>query len=412
MSTASSARPRNGDDASSMTVIMLAGAAVLAIAFGIRSIFGGVVQPLSEEFGWPREIFSMSLAIQNLVWGLAQPFFGAIADKFGDRKALWLGFACYLVGMVLSVTATTPLGHHLGTGVLVGAGISGTAFGLVLSVVGRAAPDAKRSQYLGYVSALGSLGQVAMPLLAAWLIETYDWRTMLMVMTALLLPIAFCIPFLKAPELPTSPDAPAEAPLTQVIARAFGSPSYILLTFGFFVCGFHVSFIAVHFPAFVAERCGDPALGLQALTIIGLMNIFGSLAAGQFGAWFPKPYVLSAIYALRAIAIFVFISFPITPTSVVIFAAAIGPLWLSTVPLTSGLVAVMFGPKHMATLYGFVFLSHQIGSFIGVWLGGWLYDVYGDYDLVWRAAIALGVFSALVHLPVRERPMAPAAAPA
>lgn len=408
----SATQPQPADQTHSMVVIMASGAIVLALAFGVRSVFGGMVEPLSTEFGWPREIFSTSLAIQNLVWGLAQPVFGVIADKLGDRKALWLGFGCYLLGMVLTLVGTTPMAQHLGAGVLVGAGISGTAFGLVLSVVGRAAPEAKRSQYLGYVSALGSLGQVVMPMLAAYLLKEYDWRVMIGVMTALLLPMVFFIPFLKAPELPAAAgDLPA-ASTKAMIARAFGSPSYILLNFGFFVCGFHVAFIAVHFPAFVSEMCGDPALGLQALTVIGAMNILGSLAAGQLGARFPKPYVLSAIYALRAMVIFIFISLPITPLSVLIFAAAIGPLWLSTVPLTSALVAVMFGPKHMATLYGFVFLSHQVGSFLGVWLGGWLYDAYGNYDLVWRAAIALGVFSALVHLPVRERAWAPKAAAA
>ncbi len=406
-------RTTSRDDAANMAVIIGAGAAVLALSFGVRAVFGGVLEPLSTEFGWAREVFSLSLAIQNLVWGAAQPLFGLVADRYGDRRALWIGFVCYVAGMILCVLGSTPLMQHLGAGVLVGAGVSGTAFGLVLSVVGRNAPEHKRSQYLGLVSALGSTGQVVMPLLAAWLTAEYDWRVMLWVMTALVLPMALFIPYLKTvARPPTGPaaDAAAEAGVLETLKNAFGYTSYNLLTLGFFVCGFHVAFITVHFPAFVAERCGDPALGLQAIGLVGLANIFGSLAAGHLGARFPKPYVLSAIYALRALVIFLFISFPITPTTVIIFALAIGPLWLSTVPLTSGVVAGMFGPKYMATLYGFVFFSHQIGSFLGVWLGGRLYDLYGSYDIVWWAAIGLGLLSAIVHLPVRETAYRPAAA--
>ncbi|MEO1328171.1 MAG: MFS transporter [Pseudomonadota bacterium] len=421
MSTTAAASPRDDarDHARQMAIIIGAGAAVLAISFGVRSVFGGVLEPISAQYGWSREVFSLSLAIQNLVWGAAQPLFGMIADKYGDRRALWIGFFCYLAGMILCVLGTTPLMQHLGAGVLVGAGVSGTAFGLVLSVVGRNARPERRSQALGLVSALGSTGQVAMPMLAAFLTGAYGWQTMLLVMAVLIVPMAIFIPFLKTPPeklSPSSPaeDAAAEAGVLEMLRRAFGYSSYNLLTLGFFVCGFHVAFITVHFPAFVTEACGDPALGLQAIGLVGFANIFGSLAAGHLGARFPKPYVLSTIYALRALVIFLFISFPITPTTVIIFALAIGPLWLSTVPLTSGIVAGMFGPKYMATLYGFVFFSHQIGSFLGVWLGGRLYDVYGSYDIVWWAAIALGILSAIVHLPVREAaypaPPKPAAA--
>ncbi|MEL6279551.1 MAG: MFS transporter [Pseudomonadota bacterium] len=403
MSATQHASP-SGADARSLTVILAAGALVLALSFGVRTVFGGVLDPISQEFGWPRETFSLSLAIQNLVWGLAQPFFGMIADRFGDRRALWLGFFCYLAGMVLTVLGTTPMEMHMGAGVLVGAGVAGTAFGLVLAVVGRAAPDNKRSKYLGLVAAMGSAGQAIMPILAGWLTVAYGWQAMLVVMTILILPMAFCIPFLHVKSQPSAPGAPADATILEMLKRAFGYSSYNLLVIGFFVCGFHVAFIAVHFPAFVTEMCGDPALGLQALGVVGLANIFGSLMAGYLGDRFPKPYILSAIYALRSLVIFLFITLPITPTSVMIFAVTIGMLWLSTVPLTSGLVAGMFGPKYMATLYGFVFLSHQLGSFLGVWLGGRLYDIYNSYDIVWWAAIALGIASAIVHLPIRERP--------
>ncbi len=398
-------------DVTSMTTILIAGSIILALSFGIRSIFGGIITPLSAEFGWPRETYSLSLAIQNLAWGLAQPLFGAIADRYGDRKALWLGFFCYLAGMGLAVVGMTPFAQHMGSGLLIGMGIAGTAFGIVLSVVGRAAPEAKRSQYLGYATAAGSLGQVVLPPIAAWLLTNYDWRVTLIVLTVMLLPMAVCIPFLKANAPTPGSDGEAQAAsqaqdepgLGAVLARAFGYPSYLFLTLGFFVCGFHLAFISIHFPAFVAERCGDPALGLQALTLVGATNIIGTILAGQLGAWLPKQYLLSGIYALRALVIVIFISNPITPLSVILFSLAIGPLWLSTVPLTSGLVVAMFGPKHMGTLYGFVFLSHQLGSFTGVWLGGWLYDATGSYDIVWKVAIALGVLSAIVHLPVRER---------
>lgn len=403
-------RPDRADgDSRSMTVILAAGAVVLALSFGVRTVFGGVLEPISTEFGWSRETFSLSLAIQNLFWGVAQPFFGALADKFGDRRALWLGLGCYVVGMLMTITGATPLAMHAGAGLLVGAGIAGTAFGVVLSVVGRAAPEEKRSQYLGLVVALGSTGQAVIPVVAGWLTAAYGWQAMLGVMTVLLLGIAACIPFLRAPETAAqeaaadgtaSADAP---PLFTTLGAAFESASYNLLIAGFFVCGFHLAFIAVHFPAFVNEMCGDPALGLQALGVVGLANIAGSYAAGWLAGRFPKQYLLSAIYALRALVIFLFISFPVTPFSVIVFALAIGPLWLSTVPLTSGLVAGMFGPRYMGTLWGFVFLSHQMGSFLGVWLGGRLYDLYNSYDIVWWVAIALGIASAIVHLPIREQ---------
>ena len=390
--------------------IVIAGGVVLALSFGVRSVFGGVVQPLSNElFDGRIEVFSLSIAIQNLVWGIAQPGFGMIADKYGDRRALWLGFFCYVLGMAICVLGTTPFTQHLGAGALVGMGVSGTAFGTVLAVVGRAAPEEKRTHYLGVASAIGSAGQVALPLLVSWLTEWLDWRMTLIVVTVALVPMAFCIPFLR-----TRPDAPAgkaeHIPLTRTIRQAFGHSSYTLLGAGFFVCGFHLAFITAHLPNYVQNFCVSPAsaaelraLGLQALALAGLANIFGTLFAARLGTRFPKPYVLAAIYALRAVAILVFISLPVTPVSVMIFALAMGGLWLSTVPLTSALVLTMFGPRAMGTLFGFVFLSHQLGSFAGVWLGGVFFDRYGGYDQIWYLAIALGVLSAVGHLLVRER---------
>jgi MFS family permease len=297
---------------------------------------------------------------------------------------------------------------HTGAGVLIGLGVAGTAFGLILSVVGRATPDHKRSQALGLTAAFGSLGQMLLPAISGALVDAYGWQVSLLIMTALLLPMAACIPLLKA-EVPIGNASVHDNLATGVvIRRAFGHSSYALLTMGFFVCGFHVAAIAAHFPAFVAEMCATPEgpateLGALTLSIVGLGNFVGTLIVGQLGARFPKPYLLSAIYALRAVVILVFISLPITPASVIVFSMSIGLLWLTTVPLTTGLVATMFGTRHMGTLYGFVFLSHQVGSFIGVYMGGVVYDIYGNYDAFWYASIALGIFSAIVHLPVRDR---------
>lgn len=406
-------------DGNSLTVIIAAGAFVLALSFGVRAIFGVVLDPLSESLNWPRETFAFSLALQNIVWGIGQPFFGFLADRVGDRKALWLGFFVYVAGMAISAFGLTPWAQHLGAGILVGLGVSGTAFGLVLAVVGRAAPVEKRSQALGLTAALGGLGQLVMPLVAAWLVREWDWQTAVLVCGLFLLPIAACIPLLKASIPRTAPGArPEQAamPLAQLLRVAMTHRSFLLLTAGFFVCGFHVAFIAAHFPAYVAEMCGTveggpaTALGAATISIIGGANVIGTFMAGRLGAIYPKPYVLSAIYALRALVILAFISFPVTPVSVVVFSATIGILWLSTVPLTSGLVAGMFGPANMGTLYGIVFLSHQVGSFLGVWMGGKVYDLYGNYDLIWWIGIALGVASAIVHLPVKERAWEPLAA--
>ncbi len=396
---------------SRMLPIIFAGGMILVMAFGVRAIFGGIVEPLSQElFDGKIEIFSLSIAIQNLVWGLAQPGFGLIADKFGDRRALWLGFFCYVLGLVVCALSTNAFALHLGAGILVGLGVSGTGFGIVLAVVGRAAPEEKRSYYLGIATAMGSVGQVVFPLLASWLIEWLNWRSTLMVMSGVLVSMALCIPFLKGPE-PLTLDEADCVPITQSIRLAFGYQSYWLLNVGFFVCGFHLAFITAHLPNYVQHFCVSSispeqlrALGLQALALAGFANIFGTLLASHLGNLFAKPYVLAAIYALRAVVIVIFISLPVTQVSVMIFALVMGGLWLSTVPLTSGLVLTMFGSRAMGTLFGFVFLSHQLGGFFGVWFGGVMFDRYGSYNQVWYLAIALSVFSSVIHLLIKERP--------
>lgn len=393
---------------SNATIIIAAGSVVLSLSFGVRAVFGVMLDPISETFGWSREVFSLTMAIGMLVMGLGQPFFGWIADRFGDRSALWLGFVLYLIGMVMMVYGQSPATMHWGGGVLVGLGVSGTGFGLILPVVGRAVPEEKRSQAMALTAALGSIGQMTMPALGGYLVAQFGWQNALLAFTVMLIPIAFCIPMLKA-QIPASSKTEEEMlRLGPLLKRAFGHQSYTLLTLGFFVCGFHVAFISAHFPAFVAEMCATPKgpateLGAITLSIVGLANFIGTLIVGQLGARFPKPYILSTIYAMRAVVIFVFISFPITPASVIVFSFVMGLLWLTTVPLTSALVATMFGPRYIGTLYGIVFLSHQLGSFVGVYVGGRVYDIYGNYDIIWWASIALGVLSALVHLPVRDR---------
>ena len=400
---------------SNATIIIIAGSVVLSLSFGIRAVFGVVLDPISDTFGWSREVFSLTMAIGMLVMGLGQPFFGWIADRFGDRSALWLGFVLYVIGMLMMVYGQSPATMHWGGGVLVGLGVSGTGFGLILPVVGRAVAEEKRSQAMALTAALGSIGQMTMPALGGYLVAQFGWQSALLAFTVMLIPIAICIPMLKA-QIPASNKTEEEMlRLGPLLKRAFGHQSYTLLTLGFFVCGFHVAFISAHFPAFVAEMCATPEgpateLGAITLSIVGLANFVGTLIVGQLGARFPKPYILSTIYAMRAVVIFVFISFPITPTSVIVFSFVMGLLWLTTVPLTSALVATMFGPRYIATLYGIVFLSHQVGSFIGVYVGGRVYDLYGNYDLIWWASIALGILSALVHLPVRDRAWSPAAA--
>lgn len=402
----------------SIKAIVIAGGVILALSFGVRSMFGGIVVPLSNElFGGRIEIFSLSIAIQNLVWGLAQPAFGMVADRYGDRRALWLGLACYIAGIALCILGTTPLAQHLGAGLLVGMGISGTAFGVVLAVIGRVAPVEKRGLYLGIASALGSLGQVIMPLMASWLTAWFDWRLTLIIIAAMLAPMALCIPMMRAQAEPSADrddgllDGSESRLLRQRVADAFKHPGYVFLTAGFFVCGFHLAFITAHLPNFVQHFCSASgmspeelrAYGLQALALVGFANVLGTLLATHLGGFFPKPHVLSAIYALRTLVILAFISQPITPASVMIFAFAMGMLWLSTVPLTSALVLTMFGPRTMGTLFGFVFLGHQLGSFSGVWLAGAWFDLYADYGFIWHASIALGGLSAILHLFVKER---------
>lgn len=401
-----------------ITPVLIAGCVILIVSFGVRATFGVFQIPIAAEFGWARAEFSMAIAIQNLAWGIGQPIFGAIAEKIGDRKAILLGALFYVLGLVFSAMSTTPLGHQLNAW-LVGFGVSGMGFGVILAVVARAASEENRSMALAIAAASGSIGQIVGPPLAEWMLSFMTWQMTFMAFALAIVLSLLMLPMMKAPE--TASKAVLEESMGQVLARAFRDPSYTLIYLGFFSCGYQVAFMTAHFPAFVTELCGPiqpggfldsigisstSALGAWAISLIGLANIFGTLLAGWLGSKFPKKYLLALIYAGRTVISAVFILMPITPLSVIVFSITMGTLWLATIPLTSGLVAYIYGVRYMATLYGIVFLSHQLGSFLGVWLGGRLYDVFGDYTMVWWIGVGVGAFSAIVHLPIRERPLA------
>jgi predicted MFS family arabinose efflux permease len=385
-------------------VVIVAGCLVAIVNFGVRSSFGFFTLPISEAHGWPREIFSFGLALQNLLWGIATPLAGALADRYGSARVLMVGAIVYAIGTCLMAVADTPILFHLSAGILVGIGIAMSSFGIVMAALGRIVPPEKRSWAFGIATASGSLGQFIFAPLGATLITAYGWQNALMILGAsTLIIIIFSVP-LMVQNTSNSKITTGEADITmaQAIGGAFGHRSYVMLTAGFFVCGFQLAFITVHLPPYLAEHGIAKEFAGFAMSAIGLFNVVGSYTSGIIGGKYQKRVPLSLIYILRSLSIIAFIMFPITPTTTFIFTASMGFLWLSTVPLTMGLITVMFGTRYMATLYGFVFLSHQIGSFFGVWLGGRLYDVYGNYDVVWWMSVALGLFAALINLPIRE----------
>ncbi len=405
-----------------VTPVLVAGCVIILVSFSVRASFGVFQIPIANEFGWLRAEFSMAIAIQNLAWGIGQPFFGAIAEKMSDRKAIIFGALLYVAGILLSSQAITPEAHQWYNW-LIGFGIAGTGFGVILAVVGRASSDENRSMSLAIATAAGSGGQVIGPPLAEWLLTMMAWDGVFIVFAGLILLSLLTLPFMRAPEAATK--AQLEESMGEVLIKAFKDPSYTLIFLGFFSCGYQLSFITAHFPAFVTEVCGPiapggllhgmgitttSALGAVAISLIGLANIGGTLLAGWAGKYYSKKYLLAGIYTGRTIIAAVFILLPMTPTTVIVFSIAMGSLWLATVPLTSGLVAHIYGLRYMGTLYGVIFFSHQLGSFVGVWLGGRLYDIYGSYDLVWWVGVGVGAFSAIVHLPIRENRPAMAAA--
>jgi MFS family permease len=406
-----------------LTPVLIGGSLILLLSMAIRSSFGLFQIPIAEEFGWLRAEFSLAIAIQNLAWGIGQPIFGAIAERFGDRRAIVLGALLYAGGLVVSAFAITP-GQHQLLEVFVGFGIAGTGFGVILAIVGRAASNEQRSLALGIVTAAGSAGQVVGPVLAESLLAVMPWQSVFLVFAGIITASLLLLPLLRSPA-PAS-RAELQESLSDTLGKAFRDPSYTLIFVGFFSCGYQLGFITAHFPAFITEVCGpiEPgsvlyglgitttsALGAAAIALIGLTNIAGTILAGYLGSRFPRKYLLAWIYVARTIAAAAFILIPMTPLTVIVFSLVMGSLWLATVPLTAGLVGYIYGLRYMGTLYGIVFFSHQLGSFIGIWLGGWMYDLYGTYTAVWWVGVAVGALSAIVHLPIREKPLeTPAAA--
>lgn len=386
-------------------VVIVAGCLVAVVNFGIRSSFGLFTAPVSEFHAWPREIFSMGLALQNLLWGLATPVAGMLADRYGAARVIMAGAIVYAIGTVAMAFSHTPLAFNATAGILIGIGIAMSSFGIVMAALGRIVPPEQRSWAFGIATASGSLGQFIFAPLGAALISAYGWHAALIVLgVSALIMVPLAMPLLVQ-NTSTAQKMTGETDLTlrDAIRAAFGHGSYILLVSGFFVCGFQLAFITVHLPPYLAEHGISKEFAGFALGAIGLFNVAGSYLSGVIGGKMQKRMPLSLIYVLRSAAVAAFILLPITPVTTIIFTATMGFLWLSTVPLTMGLVTVMFGTRYMATLYGFVFLSHQIGSFFGVWLGGRLYDQFGSYDPVWWMGVALGLFAAIVHLPIREQ---------
>ncbi|AUR02123.1 MFS transporter [Phaeobacter inhibens] len=398
------------------TPVLIVGCVVIMVSFAVRASFGVFQIPIAEEFGWLRSEFSLAIAIQNLAWGIGQPIFGAIAEKIGDRKAIIIGALIYAAGLVFSAWATTPFEMQAYEW-LVGFGIAGTGFGVVLAVVGRASSDENRSMSLAVVTAAGSAGQIFGAPTAEWLLTFLSWQSVFLVFAGVVLALIATLPLMRAPEAASK--AELEESMGAILKKAFKDPSYTLIFLGFFSCGYQLAFVTAHFPAFVTEMCGPilpggalysigitstSALGAVAISLIGAANVGGTLLAGWLGNRYSKKYLLAAIYTGRTIAAAAFILVPITPVTVIVFSIVMGSLWLATVPLTSGLVAHLYGLRYMGTLYGIVFFSHQLGSFLGVWLGGRMYDIYGDYTLVWWIGVGIGAFSAIVHLPIREHP--------
>ncbi len=384
-------------------LIVVCGCLIAAINFGPRSSMGFYLRPITMEHGWSRETFSLAMAWQNLMWGVGATFLGGFADRYGTAKTLSIGAAIYALGILAMGWAQTPLAFH-GAGVLVGLGVAGSAFGIVMAAFGRAVTPDKRSLVFGFATAAGSFGQFLFSPLTQGLIVTFGWHDSLTILAALMAAIPLlAIPLMGKP--PAKMVHGHDQSIGEALREALGHRSYLLLVSGFFVCGFQIAFITTHFPAYLQDVGLDPKWGVTALMLIGVFNIVGSLGSGVLGMRMPKRWLLSFIYFARSVAFTLFLLFPATPMSVMLFAAVLGVLWLSTVPPTNALVALMFGTRYLAMLGGVVFFSHQVGSFLGVWLGGWLYDLNRSYDPVWWMGVALGLFAAVVHLPIREEPV-------
>ena len=396
----------------SMVQVLVCGAAIVTLSMGIRHGFGLWLQPITQAQGWTRETFAFAIAVQNLSWGVFGIFAGMIADRFGAFRVIIAGAVLYALGLAGMALAATGMLFTLTAGVLIGAAQAGTTYAVIYGVIGRNISAEKRSWAMGVAAAAGSFGQFLMVPTEGFLISSLGWQQALLALSAavlLIVPLAFG---LREKTTPGAAPVKREQTIVQALKEAFKYPSFQLLMAGYFVCGFQVVFIGVHMPSYLRDKSMPPEVASYALALIGLFNVFGTYAAGALGQRMPKKNILAGIYFGRALVIAIFIAAPLTPLSVYVFAAVMGTLWLSTVPPTNAAVAQIFGIQHLSMLSGFIFFSHQIGSFMGVWLGGYLYDRNGSYDIVWLLTIALGIFAGLVNLPVREAPISRTPAPA
>lgn len=385
-------------------LIILAGSLIAVLTFGPRSAMGFFQLPMLQDTGWDRTTFGLAMALQNLAWGVSQPFFGAIADKFGTWRVLLVSGLVYALGLFLMSLGTSPLWLHVGGGVLVGLGVGAGSFGILLSAFARNVTPDQRSMAFGICTAAGSAGMFLFAPLSQGLISAYGWSDSLVYLGMLMLAVPLiAIPLRGNSSSGITAASEYKQTIGEALREALGHRSYLLLVAGFFVCGYQVAFITAHFPAYLGDIGIDARYAVIALALIGFFNIIGSLAAGFIGQRYSKPYFLAYIYLARSVAVAAFILLPKSPASVIVFAIVMGLLWLSTVPPTNGLVAIMFGTKHLGLLGGIVFFSHQVGSFLGVWMGGYLYDHFGTYDPVWWLGAALGIFAAIVHWPIEER---------
>ena len=387
-------------------VIIICGCLISMLTFGPRSTFGFFLQPMSRDFSWGRDVFGLAVAIQNLLWGIGQPIAGAIADRFGTVRVISAGVLLYAAGLLLMSHASTPLSLDLSAGVLIGFGLSGASFNLILSAFGKLVPPEWRGVALGAGTAAGSFGQFIFAPLGVALIDNFGWQTALATFACLML-LVLPLSLALATRSSAKDEVAVAGPQTfkGALAEAFGHRSYVLLVLGFFTCGFQLAFITVHLPAYMVDRGVPVQLGGWVIATIGLCNIVGSLSVGWFQNRMPKRYILSAVYLIRALAIIFFISLPITTFSAIAFGVVTGLMWLSSVPPTSSLVALMFGTRWLATLYGFAFFSHQVGGFLGVWLGGIVFEKFNSYTPIWWLSVLFGVLSALINLPIVEAPV-------
>ncbi len=385
-------------------LIIIAGSVVAMLTFGPRSAMGFFQLPLLADTGWDRTTFGLAMALQNLCWGLGQPIFGAVADKYGTWRVLAMSGILYASGLVMMAFANAPIWLHIGGGVLVGLAVGAGSFGIILSAFARNVTPQQRSMAFGIGTAAGSAGMFLFAPLSQALISTYGWQDSLVYLGVLMLLVPLvAIPLRGNASSGSQKEAQYKQSIGEALKEALGHKSYLLLVSGFFVCGYQVAFITAHFPAYIGDIGIDARYAVIALALIGFFNIIGSLSSGIIAQKYSKPYFLALIYLARSVAVTAFLLLPQTPLSVIIFAIVMGLLWLSTVPPTNALVAIMFGTRHLGLLGGIVFLSHQIGSFLGVWMGGYLYDHFGSYDPVWWFGVVLGVFAAIVHWPIQEK---------